>query len=135
MARKRIGVAGGASPHIGVCRRENDVFRIRPVLVQALPDSARAFRDVSLRAVPLMHLKVLIRAVAKEPRAARPEVGESGDILLGREGSYLVKMDGRHLLILSGEHCSSESHDSSPSKLLLLFIPHGRSFCVSFCLQ
>ena len=33
-----------------------------------------------------MHLKVLVGAVAKELRAARPEVGEPGDVLLGRRG-------------------------------------------------
>jgi len=37
-----------------------------------------------------MHLEVLIGAVAKELRAARPEVGESGDVLLGRRGGCLV---------------------------------------------
>jgi len=35
--RKGIGVAGGALPHIGVCRREDDVFRIGPVVVESLP--------------------------------------------------------------------------------------------------
>jgi hypothetical protein len=29
-----------------------------------------------------MHLKVLVAAVAKELRAARPEVGEPGDIVV-----------------------------------------------------
>ena len=49
--------------------------------VQAFPDAARAFRDVGLRAAPVMHLEVLVGAVAKELRAARPEVGKPGDVL------------------------------------------------------
>ena len=43
-----------------------------------------------------MHLEVLVGAVAKQLRAARPEVGEPGDELLGRRGGRLVEMDGRH---------------------------------------
>jgi hypothetical protein len=39
-----------------------------------------------------MHLEVLVGAVAKELRAAGAEVGEAGDILLGRKGSCLVKI-------------------------------------------
>jgi hypothetical protein len=43
-----------------------------------------------------MYLKVLIGAIAKELRAAGPEVGEPGDVLLGREEGALVKMEGGH---------------------------------------
>ena len=43
-----------------------------------------------------MHLEVLIGAVAKKLRAARPEVGESGDVLLGRRGGCLVEVDRGH---------------------------------------
>jgi hypothetical protein len=39
-----------------------------------------------------MHLEVLIGAVAKKLRATRPEVGEPGDVLLGRQRSCLVKI-------------------------------------------
>ncbi len=40
-------MAGRASPQVGVGRREDDAVRIRPVVVQAFPDAARAFRDSS----------------------------------------------------------------------------------------
>jgi hypothetical protein len=43
-----------------------------------------------------MHLEVLIGAVAKELRAATPEVGEPGDVLLGRQGGRMVE-PGRKL--------------------------------------
>src|SRR4051794_26836215 len=43
-----VGVARRAAPHIGVDRCENDAVGIGPVVKQALPDSARAFRDIGL---------------------------------------------------------------------------------------
>jgi len=100
MTREGVGVAGGASPNIGVRRRKDDVSRIGPVVVQSLPDAARSFGDVGLRAALLMHLEVLVGAVAKKLRAVRPKVGEPGDVLLGCEGSCLVKMNRGHLLLL-----------------------------------
>jgi len=48
MAREVVGVAGCSSPHVGVCCREDDVVRIGPVVVQALPDAAGAFSYVGL---------------------------------------------------------------------------------------
>jgi hypothetical protein len=48
-----IGVARLASPHVGVGRREDDAVRIGPVVVQAFPNAARAFRDVALRGAPV----------------------------------------------------------------------------------
>ena len=94
--REGVGVAGRASPRVGVGRREDDVVGIGPVVMQAFPDAARAFRDVGLRAAPVMHLEVLVGAVAKKLRAARPEVGEPGDVLLGSQGGCLVKVDRGH---------------------------------------
>src|SRR5215831_2281164 len=88
-----VGVAGRASPRVGVGRREDDVVGIGPVVVQAFPDAARAFRDVGLRGATVMHLEVLVGAVAKKLRAARPKAGEPGDVLLGRRGSCLVQVD------------------------------------------
>jgi hypothetical protein len=48
-----------------------------------------------------MHLEVLIGAVAKKLRAARPEVGESGDVLSGVEvvvwWRWIVDMRGPFL--------------------------------------
>src|SRR5580692_10987183 len=67
-----VGVAGGASPRVGVGRREDNVVGIGPVVVQAFLDAPRAFGDVGLRGAPVMHLEVLVGAVAKELRAAGP---------------------------------------------------------------
>src|SRR5262245_35135032 len=43
-----------------------------------------------------MHLEVLVGAVAKELRAAWPEVGEPGDELLGRRGHRLMYANRGH---------------------------------------
>jgi hypothetical protein len=45
-----------------------------------------------------MHFEVLVGAVAKDLRAAKPEVGEPGDVLLGRQSGRLVKMTDTILL-------------------------------------
>jgi hypothetical protein len=45
----------------------------------------------------VVNLEVVVGAVAKELRAAWPEVGEAGDELLGRGGSRLVKVDRGHV--------------------------------------
>jgi hypothetical protein len=83
------------------------VVGIGPVVVQAFPDAARAFRDVGLRGATVMHLEVLVGAVAKKLRAARPEVGEPGDVLLGRRGSCLVQVDrGPAFSLLAVSHRS-----------------------------
>ena len=94
-------MAGRASPEVGVGRREDDMVWVGPVAVEPLPDAALAFRDVGVRAPQLMHFEVLIGAVAKKLRAARPAVGEPGDVLLGRQSSDLMKMDRGHLFLLS----------------------------------
>src|SRR4029077_16109838 len=96
-----VGVAGGASPRVGVGRRKDNMVGIGPVVVQAFPDAARAFRDVGLRGATVMHLEVLVGAVAKKLRAARPEVGEPGYVLLGRRGGCLVQVDRGHACPLS----------------------------------
>src|ERR1700744_5673363 len=57
-----VGVAGRASPEVRVGRREDDMVRIGPVVMQALPDANRTFRDVGLRAAQFMHLKVFVGA-------------------------------------------------------------------------
>jgi hypothetical protein len=109
LTREGVGVARCASPNVGVGRREDDAIGIGPVVVQAFPDAARAFRDIGMRAVPVMHLEVLVGAVSKELRAARPEVGEPGDVLLGRQGGGLVEVDRGHAFSLLGRchtvHC------------------------------
>src|SRR6184192_2592596 len=38
-----VDVTRRAAPHVGVGRREDDAVRIGPVVMQALPDPARAF--------------------------------------------------------------------------------------------
>ena len=90
-------MARRASPYIGVDRREDDAVGIGLVVVQALPDPARSFRDVGMRAAPVMHLEVRVGAVAKQLRATRPEIGESGDVLFGRRSLRPMKVDGGHM--------------------------------------
>ena len=43
-----------------------------------------------------MHLEIFVPAVAKERRAARPEVGEPGDLLRGCQSGRLAQMDSGH---------------------------------------
>jgi hypothetical protein len=50
--------------------------------VQALPDAARALRDVRLGRSLAVDFEVGVAAVAEELAAARPEVGERRDELL-----------------------------------------------------
>jgi hypothetical protein len=64
--------------------------------MQALPDPARAFRDIGMRAASMMHFEISVGAVAKELGATRPEIGKAGDILLGRRCGRPLKVDGRH---------------------------------------
>jgi len=44
-----------------------------------------------------MNLEIGIRAVAKEIRATRPEIGEADDVLLGRRRGRPLKMKGGHV--------------------------------------
>ncbi len=48
-----------------------------------------------------MHLEVFVGTIAKKLRAARPEVGEPGDVLLRRRGRCLVQMYRGHACPLS----------------------------------
>ncbi len=68
-----------------------------------------------------MHLEVLIGAVAKKLRAARPKVGEPGDVLLGRRGGCLVQADRGHACPLSLPGTSGI--------LSLVLITHLGRFC------
>src|SRR5262245_28015356 len=92
-----VGVARRATPHVGVDRGEDDATGIGPVVIQALPNPARAFRDVCMRATAEMHFEVRVGAVAKEIRATRPELREAGDILLGRRRGRPMKVYGGHV--------------------------------------
>ena len=92
IAREVVGMAGCASPKVGVGRSEDDMIGIGPVVVQAFPDAAGAFRYISLCAAQLMHLEVFVGTVAKELRTTRSEVGKPGDVLLG--GEVLSGEDG-----------------------------------------
>jgi hypothetical protein len=86
-------VARRPSPRVGVGRGEDHAAGIGSVIVQSFPDAALPFRHVGLRAALSMHLEILVRAVGKELPAARSEVGEPGDVLLGRLGrvtSFIV---------------------------------------------
>jgi len=101
VAREVVGVAGVTSPGVGVGRRKNHVVGIGPVVMQAFPDAARTFRDVGLRSTQAVHFEVLVGAVAEEFRAARTEVGEPRDVLLGRQGGCLVEVNCGHCVLLS----------------------------------
>ena len=57
----------------------------------------------------VVHLQVVVGAVAEELRAARPEVGEPGDELLGRRGGRLVDVDRGHACSLLGGDVASTS--------------------------
>jgi hypothetical protein len=45
----------------------------------------------------MMHLEILIGAVAKKPRTTGPKIRETGDVLLGRQGGRPMKMNRGHL--------------------------------------
>jgi hypothetical protein len=62
--------------------------------VQAFPDVVRALRDIGFTGALVVHLQVVVGAVAKQLRAARPEVGERRDELLGRRVRRLIEVDG-----------------------------------------
>src|SRR5215467_9867119 len=51
-----------------------------------------------------MHLEILVGAVAKELRAAWPEVGKPADVLFGRQGRCLMEMDCGHASSFFGCH-------------------------------
>src|ERR1700733_14591920 len=100
LTRKCVGVARSASPDVRVGRGEDDVVRIGPVVVQSFPDASRTFGDVGLCAATLMHVEVLVGAVAEELRTVGPEVGEPADVLLRCQPGYLVEMDRGHVSLL-----------------------------------
>src|SRR5262249_48878183 len=84
ISREVVSVTRRPAPGVGVCRSEHNVIGVGPIIMQALPDAARSFRDVRIRAAEVMHLKVIVRAVAEQLSTAGPEIRESGDVLLGR---------------------------------------------------
>src|SRR5581483_1604666 len=86
----------GASPGVGVGRREDDAVRVGPVVVQALPDALRAFFHVGLGGSLRVDLEVVVGAVAEDLRATGAEVGEPGDELLWRERRRLVEVKRGH---------------------------------------
>jgi hypothetical protein len=93
LTREGVSMAGIASPDVGVGRRKDDAVGIGPVIVEAFPGTTRAFCDFRLRGAAVMHLEVLVGAVGKQPRAARSEVGEPGDELLGHQRGCLVEVN------------------------------------------
>src|SRR5262249_44208100 len=97
-----VDVARRAAPQVGVCRREDDALGIGPVVMQALPDPARAFRYISLRAAPVMHFEICIGAVAKELGPARSEIGESGNVLFRRCCGRPMEVNDGHVQL----HCT-----------------------------
>src|SRR5262245_3605659 len=55
----------------------------------------------------MMHLEVLVRAVAKDLRTARSEVDQRGEELLGRRARGLVQVDRRHAYSLTDSNMTS----------------------------
>ena len=104
--REGVRVTRSTAPYVRVGRRQDDVVGIGPVIVQALPDAARTFRDVGLRSAEVMYLEIPIAAVAKERRATRPEVGKPRDLLSRPQGRCLVEVNScvRHCRSPCVEH-------------------------------
>ena len=69
MTCEGVGVTRGAAPRVGICRREDDMIGIGPVVVEAFPNAAGAFRDIGVSAAEMMYLEVLVGTVAKQLRA------------------------------------------------------------------
>src|SRR5205814_758658 len=74
--REGVGVARATAPQVGVGSFHDDAGAIGPVVMEALPNAARALGDVGVRGAMVMHLEVLVHAVAKDLRAPRSEVDE-----------------------------------------------------------
>jgi len=99
--------------------------------VQAFPDAARALSDVGIRGATVMHLEVPVGAVAKELRAARAEVGQPGEELLGGLRWSLAKVDRGHGCSLR-EGCSFGARASIRPWYRSIPLSHGsglRPFC------
>src|SRR3954449_9580304 len=65
-------------------------------IVQPFPHAPRARRDIRLTGALVMNLEVAVGTVFKECLAARPEVGEPGNELLGRRGCGRLEVKGGH---------------------------------------
>src|SRR5262245_38282677 len=93
---KGVKVPRPTAPNVGVNRLHDHAALIGPVVSEALPDSTRPFGDVSVRSTPVMHLEVLVRAVAKELRAPWSEVDERSKQLVWRRLRRLVQVNRGH---------------------------------------
>src|ERR1700685_778225 len=95
----------------------DDVVGIRPVVVQAFTDAARAFRDVGLREAPVTHLEVLVGAVAKK----QSDASATADHNHGLPKELRFTVDGR-----GGSYGAHRSSDST--SILLAALP-ARARC------
>jgi hypothetical protein len=57
----------------------------------------------------VMDLEVIVGAVAKKLRTPRPEVGEPGDVQLGRQGGCLKKVDRGHACSLLNSMAANDN--------------------------
>jgi len=89
------------------------VLGIGPIVVQTFPTSAGALSDVGLGRATTVHLHAIVGAVTEELRSYRPEIGEPGNVQLGRQGCCLVQVDCRHA-------CSPSLPETSGSLVLVL---------------
>src|SRR5262245_56872272 len=103
---------------MGVNRLERDVMRIRPVVVQALPNSARPLSDIGPARPEVVHLEVGICAVLEQLGPAGSEIGQSRDELLGYRCSCLVKANGDHQAVLSRRFWSMPPSSASHSAMI-----------------
>src|SRR3954452_16920162 len=101
LSLERVGVARAICPGVGVGGGQYDAVGVGPVVAQSFPDATRALRDIGLAGALGMHLEIAVGTVFKELCAARSEVGEAGDELLGRRSGRLLKVEGGHASSLS----------------------------------
>src|SRR5262249_29737290 len=73
-----------------------DAMDIGPIIVQAFPDTARALGHVRLVGALAVYPQELVGAVPPELRAARPEVGERSQELLGGRGGRPLEVNRCH---------------------------------------
>src|SRR5882672_12311355 len=81
LPREGVRVPGGTAPRVGVDGFHDHAVGVRPVVSQTFPDTAGALGDIGVSGALVVDFEVVVGAVAKELRAAWPEVGESGDEL------------------------------------------------------
>ena len=94
--REGVDVARITAPEIGVRGLHDHAVTIGPVVVEPFPDAPGAFGDVGVGRAAMVHLEIIVGAVAEELRPTGSEVDECREELLRRRGRGAVKMDRGH---------------------------------------